>query len=397
MLNHKTINFLKYQFMRIIKTLFIHSSLLLIAAVGTAQNAAAPSANTVSSPTNMLAILMVIIALVLAFVIYAMGQVLITLTRQVLEKNKINKAVTVLAVLGLCLLNLNVKAQDLGAETAVKVAPNYGGLTATSFWLLVAVVAIEVVAITVILILINRMKQELMPATVAKPSVDFRAWWSRVDKKLFTRAVAVEQEADILLDHEYDGIRELDNSLPPWWKYGFIITICISVIYLLHFHVLGSGKNPTEEYEAELQKAKVEMQAYEAKNKDKVDENNIQLADATGLAEGREIFQQMCWACHGKLGEGGAGPNLTDDYWLHKGSLNDIYHTIKTGYPDKGMQSWEKQYSPKQISHIASYIKSLKGSNPPNGKAPQGDLFTEEAAVADSASTAATKVESTKK
>jgi cytochrome c oxidase cbb3-type subunit 3 len=161
--------------------------------------------------------------------------------------------------------------------------------------------------------------------------------------------------------------------------------------------VLGSGKNPTEEYEAELQKAKVEMQAYEAKNKDKVDENNIQLADATGLAEGREIFQQTCWACHGKMGEGGAGPNLTDDYWLHNGSLNDIYHTIKTGYPDKGMQSWEKQFSPKQISHIAGFIKSLKGTNPPNGKAPQGDLFTEATAVADSGSTASTKAESTKK
>jgi len=385
--------------MRFIKTLFLYFTLLLSAGVTFAQDATTPPVNEVSSPTNMLAILMVIIALVLAFVLYALGQVLITLTKQVLDKNKASNIILPVLILGAILMStFTTHAQDITTDTVVKVVPNYGGLSATAFWMLVSVVAIELVAILVIMFLINRIKQELMPVTVAKKSFDFREWWSRVDKKLFTKAVAVEREADILLDHDYDGIRELDNSLPPWWKYGFIITICISFIYMLHFHVLGSGKNPTEEYQAELQTAKLQMEAYEAKNKDKVDENNIQLADATGIAEGKEIFQQMCWACHGKMGEGGAGPNLTDEYWLHNSSLNDIFHTIKTGYPDKGMQSWEKQYSPKQISNIASYIKSLKGSNPPNGKAPQGDLFIETTqAVADSGATALNKDGTTKK
>ena len=123
-------------------------------------------------------------------------------------------------------------------------------------------------------------------------------------------------------------------------------------------------------------RAAAQQEAYQAKNKDKVDENSILLADAVGIAAGKEIFQQTCWACHGRLGEGGAGPNLTDDYWLHKGSLNDIYHTIKVGYPDKGMQAWEKQFNPKQISNIASYIIKLSGTKPPNGKAPQGEIFT---------------------
>lgn len=99
------------------------------------------------------------------------------------------------------------------------------------------------------------------------------------------------------------------------------------------------------------------------------------MADAASLAEAKEIFTTKCFACHGKLGEGGAGPNLTDNYWLHKGSLNDIFQSIKHGYPDKGMQSWANVYTPKQISYLASYIKTLHGTNPPNAKAPQGDLY----------------------
>jgi cytochrome c oxidase cbb3-type subunit 3 len=205
-----------------------------------------------------------------------------------------------------------------------------------------------------------------------------KEWWARVDNKFFTRAVPIEKEADVMLDHDYDGIKELDNALPPWWKYGFIITIFFAVVYLIHFHVLGSGNNPTQEYEAELKNAAVKMEAYAAKNKDRVDENNIAMADAGGIADGQEIYQQAC------------GPNLTDEYWIHKGSLNDIYHTLKVGYPEKGMQSWEKQYSPRQLNNITSFIKTLKGTNPPNGKAAQGDLYTE-ASMTDSAATVVVK------
>ena len=210
-----------------------------------------------------------------------------------------------------------------------------------------------------------------------------------MDKRIFTRAVAVEQEADVLLDHDYDGIKELDNALPPWWKYGFYITIVVAFVYLLNFHVFGIGKNPTEEYNAEMEKARIEKEIYEASNKDKVDENNVPMADAAGLKAGEKLFELNCVACHLKSGGGNVGPNLTDDYWLHKGSLNDIYHTIKVGYPDKGMQSWSNQFTPKEISYLASYIKTLRGTNPPGPKAPQGDLYVEgAAAVKDSASVA---------
>lgn len=369
--------------MRFVKILFIPFVILLLQSTAWAQNTD-PAAGQGASTTNMLAVLLIIIALVLAFVIYAMGQVLLTLIRQVLEKNKSNtRIITGLLFLGFLTLGFQGRAEEIGTDEVIKAAPNYGGLSADAFWILVSAVAVEVVAILFLMFFINRIRQELMPAKAATKSFDFKGWWSGVDKKLFTKAVPVEKEADIVLDHEYDGIRELDNSLPPWWKYGFIITIVISVIYMLHFHVLGSGKNPTEEYAAELQHAKLKLEAYEAKNKDKVDENNIQLADASGIAAGKDIFQQMCWACHGKMGEGGAGPNLTDEYWLHKGSLTDIYKSIKVGYPDKGMQAWEKQYSPKQIAQLASYIKTLKGTNPANAKAAQGDLYNEAGAPSD--------------
>ncbi|MGN6249085.1 MAG: cbb3-type cytochrome c oxidase N-terminal domain-containing protein, partial [Ginsengibacter sp.] len=196
-------------------------------------------------------------------------------------------------------------------------------------------------------------------------------------KKLFTKAVPVEKEADILLDHDYDGIRELDNALPPWWKYGFYLTIGFAIVYLLNYEVLGYGKNPIQEYNEEMAKAKIQMEEYAAKSGNTIDENNIKMPDADGLAKGKEIFTTTCWPCHGKLGEGGVGPNLTDDYWLHKGSLNDIYQSIKHGYPDKGMQAWGKNFSAKEINDLAGYIKTLKGTNPPNGKAPQGDLYVE--------------------
>lgn len=115
------------------------------------------------------------------------------------------------------------------------------------------------------------------------------------------------------------------------------------------------------------------------------------MADAAGLAAAKEIFNAKCWACHGKLGEGGAGPNLTDDYWMHKGSLNDIYNTIKVGYPDKGMQSWANDFTAKEMSFLASYVKAFRGTNPPNAKAAQGELYTETAtASADSLKAAVT-------
>jgi len=192
-------------------------------------------------------------------------------------------------------------------------------------------------------------------------------------------SVAVEEEADIMLDHNYDGIRELDNNLPPWWKYGFYLTIVWAVVYMIHFHVTKTGKLPLAEYEDQLTKAKSDMEEYRKKAANLIDENNATLlTDETSINSGKSIFMDNCAACHGKAGEGGVGPNLTDDYWVHSGGIKDIFKTIKYGWPEKGMKSWQQDLGAKQIHEVASFIKSLNGSNPPNQKDKEGEFYKDE-------------------
>jgi cytochrome c oxidase cbb3-type subunit III len=335
---------------------------------------------TAKPGTNLLELLLIITVVVLVFVIWGMGQVLIALSRQLLNKNKEQSKIAAISVLViLSLLSENLLAQTTETNEAVKEITNYGGVSANTFYFLVAVITTEILAIAFLFFAIRRIFTELLPerSAAAIKESKLAALWVKLDKKLFTKAIPIEHEADALLDHNYDGIQELDNALPPWWKYGFIITIGFAFVYLLNFHVFGNGKNPTEEYQAEMDNAQIEKEAYEAKNKDRIDEANITMADAAGIKSAEVNYLANCVACHGANGEGGVGPNLTDDYWLHKGSLNDIYRTIKVGYPDKGMQAWSTKFNPKEMSQLASYIKILHGTNPPNGKAPQGDLFTE--------------------
>ena len=373
-------------FMKPIKNKIILTVLALLKLVtATAQTTNTAPAQATDSGYNQLAILLILMIIVLAFVIWGMGQVLTALGRQLVDKEKnSSKVLTSIFIIGLSLFAQVSFAQTAPTTTEpVKAAANYGGLSQSAFEILLAVIGIEIIVILFLVFSIRRMYTELLPQKikVAGQKSKLAAWWSRMDKRIFTKAVAVEKEADVLLDHDYDGIQELDNALPPWWKYGFYITIVVGFVYLLNFHVFGIGKNPTEEYNAEMENARIEKERYEANNKDRIDENNVPMADAAGIKEGERLYEANCIACHLKGGAGSVGPNLTDDYWLHKGSLNDIYNTIKVGYPDKGMQSWSSQFNPKQISYLTSYIKSLHGSNPPNAKAAQGELFTEAAAA----------------
>ena len=203
-----------------------------------------------------------------------------------------------------------------------------------------------------------------------------RKWWSDLDKKYFTKAASLEKEADVLLDHDYDGIKELDNALPPWWKWGFYFTIIVAVIYIFRFHVTKTGPNPLEEYDNEMKIAAAQMENFRMNSKEAFDEKTVTLADATGIAAGKKIFTGTCFPCHGANGEGNAvGPNLTDKYWLHGGSIGNVFKTITIGVPDKGMQAWGKTFSPTDIKNLASFVLSLQGTKPANSKAPQGNLF----------------------
>jgi cytochrome c oxidase cbb3-type subunit 3 len=209
-------------------------------------------------------------------------------------------------------------------------------------------------------------------------------------KHVLTRSVPIEKEATIQFEHEYDGIRELDNVLPPWWLWMFYTTIAFSFVYLIHYHItpikalekigfVGPGVGQEELYKMEMEQAEKEKQAYLAQMANKVNEENVTaLTDPTEIAEGKNIFLTNCATCHGKEGQGGAGPNLTDDYWLHGGGIKNVFKTIKYGVPQKGMIAWETQLSPKQIQQVASYILTLRGTNPPGAKEPQGEVWKEE-------------------
>jgi cytochrome c oxidase cbb3-type subunit 3 len=212
-----------------------------------------------------------------------------------------------------------------------------------------------------------------------------RKWWSDLDKKYFTKAASLEKEADVLLDHDYDGIKELDNALPPWWKWGFYITIVVAGIYIFRYHVTHSGLDPLQEYNKEMLAAAESLDNFKRNSKEAFDEKTVTLADAKGIAEGKKVFAGTCFPCHGANGEGNAvGPNLTDKYWLHGGSIGEVFKTITNGVPDKGMQAWGKTFSPADIRNITSFVLSLQGSNPSNAKAPQGNLY-EAAKLPDSA------------
>lgn len=206
------------------------------------------------------------------------------------------------------------------------------------------------------------------------------AEWSAIQKEkpgIWTKILGlkpISEEKDMMLDHEFDGIAELDNPTPAWFMWLFYSTIAFAFVYLVYYHVLDIGKMQEEEYAIEVKEAKVTQAAYLAKSANNIDENSVkEEKDAGIISSGQAIYNTNCIACHGDKGQGTVGPNLTDVYWLHGGKINNIFKTIKYGVPEKGMISWEKTLTPKQISDVSNYILSLQGSNPPNAKAAQGN------------------------
>jgi len=184
----------------------------------------------------------------------------------------------------------------------------------------------------------------------------------------------ISEEKELLLEHKFDDISELDNPTPAWFMWLFYASIAIGAAYLFTYHGGGGGKLQEEEYAIEMEEAVAEKAAYLANAANLIDENTVEESkEASVITSGQAIFNSNCIACHGDKGQGVVGPNLTDEYWLHGGKINNVFKTIKYGIPDKGMISWEKTLSPKQISEVANYIKSLKGTNPANPKAPQGE------------------------
>lgn len=200
----------------------------------------------------------------------------------------------------------------------------------------------------------------------SKPSI-----WNRI---MGLKPIA--EEKDLVMEHEFDGITELDNPTPAWFMILFYGTMIFAIIYMFSYHVMDWGKLQEEEYAAELQQAEDDRIALLQKpgNKaNKVNENNVeQSTEPAALKAGGTLYKNVCAPCHGDAGQGLVGPNLTDEFWLHGGTVKDIFKTIKYGVPDKGMIAWEKTMNAKQIADITNYILSIQGTHPAGAKAPQG-------------------------
>jgi cytochrome c oxidase cbb3-type subunit 3 len=195
--------------------------------------------------------------------------------------------------------------------------------------------------------------------------------------QILTDAVPLEEEYKVETDHEYDGIRELDNNLPPWWKFGFYVSIVAAIAYMVHYHVIKTGDLQVAEYEKTMIKESENVKAYLISQAMNVDETSvIYVQDPKAIASGKKLYMQYCKVCHLDGGQGATGPNLTDEYWIHGGNIKNIFKTIKYG-AENGMKSWKDELNPIEIQQVASFIKTLTGTNPPNPKAPQGDLYTE--------------------
>lgn len=203
-------------------------------------------------------------------------------------------------------------------------------------------------------------------------------WWKEIYQK-WTNVVPVEKEQDIMLDHEYDGIHELDNSLPPWWLAIFYVTTAFAVFYIGYQHFSDYGTSSREAYAMEMEEAEASVKAYLATQANAVDETNVvMLVDPEAIGRGEMTYIAKCAVCHGQLGEGGIGPNLTDQYWLHGGSIADVFKTVKYGVPEKGMVPWKNDLRPAQIQEVSSFVKTLVGTNPPNPKEAQGEIYVDD-------------------
>jgi cytochrome c oxidase cbb3-type subunit 3 len=240
-------------------------------------------------------------------------------------------------------------------------------------------IAIEITVNAVDTITYQLLTEEQKIKLAETTSISFKesSWYKNL-MKMLTKSVPIENEGQLLLDHDYDGIKELDNNLPPWWVYLFYGCIIFAAVYLFRFEIMGAD-NQEIELKKEMAQAQIDIAEYKKTAPDLMDENTVTLlTDPADLAAGKAIFTTNCVACHRADAGGQIGPNLTDDQWILGGGIKNIFHTLLNGGRDgKGMISWKGTLKPKQMQEVASYVLSLKGSNPKDPKAPEGEIWVD--------------------
>lgn len=205
-------------------------------------------------------------------------------------------------------------------------------------------------------------------------SAFYKKWMHKL-----TRSNKEEEEGELLLHHDYDGIKELDNVLPPWWVYLFYACIAFSIIYMVRFHILGHDDQTTE-FNKAMAEAKIAVEEYKKTAPDVMDKEKVTLlTEQADLDAGKAIYETNCVACHRADAGGAIGPNLTDNQWILGGGIKNVFNTIMEGGRDgKGMVAWKASIKPSDIQKVASYVLSLQGTNPKEAKAAEGDVWTEE-------------------
>lgn len=307
--------------------------------------------------------ILLVTAAALAIVILFMGSLLSRVAILKAKKSLKNVTAVLLALPGYDLL---AATSDGGSTWFTTNVLNYT---------LLGVIFFEVL---IILYFANWLKAVVLPkrSQEEKRAAIWAKWWKQANK-----SVDIENEGDVQLDHDYDGIKELDNALPPWWVYGFYLTIVFSLIYVWRYHISGTAPLQVEELNISIAEAKIRQAEYDKNNANKVDENSIVYeANPTLIANGEKLFAKNCVACHAADGGGGTGPNLTDKYWKHGGSINDIFKTIRLGVPDMGMIAWGEQLTPIEIAGLANYVMSIQGTKPANPKSPEGEIYNADGA-----------------
>lgn len=343
--------------------------------------------------SSTVAYLLLAMAFVLVLVIYTLGNAL----RSAAEHHMRSKNAGGLGIVILYLSSLSLHAQDAAGGS-------YDYVSANMVYGLLAIVILEVMVVFYLSSLITTMlkKEEKMEdvATEASEEAQAAAAKEKLPMGWMEALYEVNTEEDVKrldLGHNYDGIRELDNKVPHWWRYAFFATVIFGVVYLMRYHVFETAPNQRQELRIAMEKADAEIAKYMAAKGEMIDENNVTFLDnAADIAKGRELYMRpgACAACHGEDGSGivggypGVGPNLVDEYWIHGGSIQDVFKTIKYGVPEKGMIAWKDSYSAKEMAQITAFVLSLQGSNPAQQKEPQGQLYKR--ADADSSEEAAT-------
>ena len=263
------------------------------------------------------------------------------------------------------------------------------------FLLLVLLILIAIEAIIGALenVMLHKLDKEAKARFLAEKENSFKFTWLKETYIKLLGQKPLEEEGEIILDHNYDGIKELDNNLPPWWLYGFYATIIFAAIYLVRYHIFD-GDSQYDELETELADARLAIEQYKKTAKNLVDINTVTLlTDASDLASGKTIFETNCVACHMADGGGGIGPNLTDEHWILGGGIKNIFKTVSEGgRSGKGMIPWKTQHKPLEMAQVSSFVLSFQCTTPANPKDAQGDIWVDENTAIEEASTKETCV-----